>query len=63
MKWPKYDQIVGSAVALAALLAVIVAALAFRSEQALGACISLVSVAGGYYLRGRVDAASNRQDS
>ena len=49
------DRMVGAAIALIAALGVTYAALQSGNEQALGALVSLVSAAAGYYLRGRVE--------
>lgn len=49
------DRMVGAVIAVIAALGVTYAALTQANEQALGALVSLVSAAAGYYLRGKVE--------
>jgi hypothetical protein len=52
---PRFGEMVGAAIGMAAMLAVIYAAILQQSEQALGALMAVVAAAVGYFLRGRVE--------
>ena len=51
---PTFGDIVGAIMALAALGIVGYAAVMLRSEQALGAIMTLLAAAAGYWYRGKV---------
>lgn len=56
---PSFNDIVGAVLATAGLALLGYLAVAFQSEQAEGALISLLSAAVGYLYRGRVQAPTD----
>ncbi len=52
---PTFNDVVGAVLAVAGLAVLAYLAIAFQSEQAEGALISLMAAAVGYLYRGRVE--------
>ena len=61
MRWPKFEHVIASLLALGSLGSVTYAAVWQANEQALGALIAVVAAAVGYYLRGRVEMPADPQ--
>ena len=59
MRWPKFQDAIGSILCLGALGVVAYAAAWQNNEQALGALIAVVAAGVGYYLRGRMSNPSS----
>lgn len=51
---PTFAEVVGALMALASLGVAAYAAVVLQSEQALGAILALLSIATGYFLRGKL---------